>query len=681
MSFRIYDRRWVDMPYFITDESECPAWAVVKEDGEVVACHDTKQSAIDQMVALSIAEDLAPGGERVANAVTAVITDIDDTIIERGTRPIRDVIDAVNGLPGDLFVITGREERQRSTTNTTLQNAGLRSHILLMRPDESVDPISFKVGEAERLAETYRITHVFENDAETREGYAGLGLTVIDPAEFEVRAEPGEVSVGDFVSWDSSGGTARGQIERIITEGQLDVPDTEFSINADEDDPAALIRVFRELEDGWSPTDTLVGHRLSTLTRIDPLPLAEDRELPDAYRPALSEDVPEGRACGNCVFYDDTNVSGDMAWCERWDEYVRGDYYCDAWQAREDEARAENIPQYIQDAAARGLELNREGFGGDGLTEGTLREARAMARGEMSDDKVVRANAWAARHEVDLEAPKNRDPEHPEWPGAGAVAHYLWGIDPLDPGPARRWLEREVERIRDERTEMQNVEVRTFDAEMRAVGDGDGMTFGGYAWRYMEPSLPLPFTERIAPGAFTRTLKSRNDVRAYYNHNDELLLGSTRAKTLRIEDRPDGGYVEIDLPDTEIGRSTAYHIRRGDITGMSFGFSTVSDEWSSDGNERTLQEVRLHEVSVVSGVPAYPSTTASVRNLKVIAHRTEMDADELSDAMTALQNGELDDHQANILRTVVDKMTGKTDEPTVPLSVLQKQMELLAKAF
>lgn len=596
------------MPYFITDSAEdCAGWGVVKDDGELMGCHTTKQAAINQMVAISIAEGIEPGGERVANAAVAVITDIDDTIIRNGTRPIRDVVDTINALPGDLFVITGREERQRATTLTTLTNAGLRAFQLLMRPDGDVDTVSFKVGEAERIAETYRITHVFENDADTRDAYAALGLTVLNPMDFEV---------------------------------------------------------------------------------------TEDRELPDNYRPALSDDVPEGRACGNCMFYDDDNTQGDMAWCNRWDEYVRGDYYCNAWQADNDgdtdgdddadDVRAENIPQYIRDAAARGLELRREGFGGDGLTDGTIREARAMARGEMSDDKVVRALAWFARHEVDLEAPQNRDPEHPEWPGNGAVAFYLWGINPLDPGPAVRWLEREVERIRDERTNMQGVEVRTVDAELRSLDDSkDGLRFAGYAWRYMEPSLPLPFTERIAPGAFTRTLKSRNDIRAYYNHNDELLLGSTRAKTLRIEDRPDGGHVEIDLPDTELGRATAYHIRRGDITGMSFGFSTVRDEWSSDGNERTLKEVRLHEVSVVSGTPAYPTTSTSVRNVKVIAHRTEMDADALADAMNALQSGELDDNQANILRTVVDRMTGKTaePEPVVPLSVLQKQMELLSKAF
>jgi len=586
------------MPYFITDQATgCDGWGVVKDDGELMGCHTTKQAAIDQMVAISIAEGIEPGGERAVNAAVAVITDIDDTIIRNGTRPIRDVIEHINGLPGDLFVITGRTERQRSTTITTLNNAGLRSFHLLMRPDESVETVSFKIGEAERIMETYRVTHVFENDPDTRTAYSELGLVSLDPREFEQR---------------------------------------------------------------------------------------DERELPDNYRPALSDDVPEGRACGNCIFYDDTNVSGDMAWCERWDDYVRGDYYCNAWESRtSDEERAENIPQYIRDAAERGLEWRREGFGGDGLTDQTIREARAMARGEMSDDKVVRASAWAARHEVDLEAPQNRDPEHPDYPGAGAVAHALWGINPLDSGPARRWLENEVERIRDERTQMNNVEIRTFDAEIRSLDDSDGMTFGGYAWRYNEPSLPLPFTERIKQGAFTRTLKARNDIRAYYNHNDELLLGSTRAKTLRIDDRPDGGYVEIDLPDTEIGRSTAYHIQRGDITGMSFGFSTVRDSWTDDGNERMLEEVRLHEVSVVSGVPAYPTTTASVRNLRVIAHRTATDADALADAMNALQSGELNDDQADILRTVVDRMTGTpiAPEPTIPLSVLQKQMDLLAKAF
>ena len=53
------------MPYFISDKNaDCSGWAVEKEDGEVIGCHTTKQDAIDQMVAVSIAEEMEPGGER-----------------------------------------------------------------------------------------------------------------------------------------------------------------------------------------------------------------------------------------------------------------------------------------------------------------------------------------------------------------------------------------------------------------------------------------------------------------------------------------------------------------------------------------------------------------------------------------------------------------------------------------
>jgi hypothetical protein len=53
------------MPYFISDKNpDCSGWAVEKSDGEVMGCHQTKEEAIDQMVALSIAEDMEPGGER-----------------------------------------------------------------------------------------------------------------------------------------------------------------------------------------------------------------------------------------------------------------------------------------------------------------------------------------------------------------------------------------------------------------------------------------------------------------------------------------------------------------------------------------------------------------------------------------------------------------------------------------
>lgn len=84
----------------------------------------------------------------------------------------------------------------------------------------------------------------------------------------EQRAEPDELSVGDYVEWNSSGGEAYGQIERIERDGQIDVPDSDFTINGDAEDPAALIEVYREGEDGYEASGRMVGHRFSTLRKV-----------------------------------------------------------------------------------------------------------------------------------------------------------------------------------------------------------------------------------------------------------------------------------------------------------------------------------------------------------------------------------------------------------------------------
>jgi len=100
--------------------------------------------------------------------------------------------------------------------------------------------------------------------------------------ETEERAEPDALSVGDFVSWNSSGGRARGKIEQIERDGSIDVPDSEFTVNGTEEDPAALIQVYREGDDGWEATETKVGHRFSTLTKIEALRAMEvDSEAPE----------------------------------------------------------------------------------------------------------------------------------------------------------------------------------------------------------------------------------------------------------------------------------------------------------------------------------------------------------------------------------------------------------------
>jgi HK97 family phage major capsid protein/HK97 family phage prohead protease len=126
------------------------------------------------------------------------------------------------------------------------------------------------------------------------------------------RAKPGDLKTGDFVSWNSSGGRARGRIEHIMREGTLGVPGTEFSIDATEDDPAALIRIFSEGADGWQATETMVGHRFSTLSKIDALRSMEGKyqrtevtafaEVEDrSFEFPFSSEYPVARYFGNEV--------------------------------------------------------------------------------------------------------------------------------------------------------------------------------------------------------------------------------------------------------------------------------------------------------------------------------------------------------------------------------------------
>jgi len=56
------------------------------------------------------------------------------------------------------------------------------------------------------------------------------------------------------------------------------VPGTDFSITAEEDDPAVLIQVYSKVRDGYEPSDTRVGHKASTLTLIDSLPKPSPEE-------------------------------------------------------------------------------------------------------------------------------------------------------------------------------------------------------------------------------------------------------------------------------------------------------------------------------------------------------------------------------------------------------------------
>ena len=550
------------MPYFITDKSpDCSGWATIKEDGEVIGCHETKQDAIDQMVAVSIAEDMEPGGERNSDADVVIIVDIDGTLIAGG-RGIQKNVDYVNELYKEfyIYIVTGRSEDEEDMTISELADAGVQYDDIEFNEDMSVPTATYKKHKAQDILEENPVKLAIDNDTAARRAYSDLGIATMDPK----------------------------------------------TITAD--------------------------------------------EMPSIRQVSLE------------------------------------------------------IPVYIRTAARKGLDYYGQGLAGEGLVDRTVREARDLARGDITEDKVIRSNAWAQRHAVDLDAPKNSDSSNDQFPGAGAVAHYLWGINPLNPQPARDWYERKANAIKAERglfnfhrtkseyfanipgmednkVETRRIQVNEF--ELRAGPTGDGMSFTGYAAVFNSDSEPLPFIERIAQGAFKKSLKSRQPIKMYMNHDSSMLLASTRSRTLRLEEDSKGLLVNADLPDTTVGRDLSVLMQRGDVDSMSFGFSVPAggDSWSDDGMTRELRQVRLHEVSVVTGFPAYKATSASVRSLDLLAKRTGVDADKLAEAITMLESGNtLSDESAELLSSAVSKLRAEPAQVPASVNILSKHLELL-KSF
>jgi hypothetical protein len=137
--------------------------------------------------------------------------------------------------------------------------------------------------------------------------------------------------------------------------------------------------------------------------------------------------------------------------------------------------------------------------------------------------------------------------------------------------------------------------------------------------------------------------------------------------------------VTAQLPQTSRGRDVAELLRLKTIDSMSFGFNVIKDSWSRDGQTRTLESVRLFEVSIVS-FPAYESTTAQVRSAQTI------NPDQLADALLKLESGEeLDEANATLITDVVNKLKAQPEVQEAEdngLSILdlkQKQFDLLMK--
>ncbi len=170
--------------------------------------------------------------------------------------------------------------------------------------------------------------------------------------------------------------------------------------------------------------------------------------------------------------------------------------------------------------------------------------------------------------------------------------------------------------------EQRNLEFRVQRADMSSSGD---MSVSGYVNMTNQLSHELGFTdkfvEKISPGAFTRAINrsvnNGNDIDFLAEHDDSLVLASTKNGTLSLSEDETGLYMEARIINTSTGRDYYEMIKSGIITNMSFGFYAVEDDWRavrSDLYERTVNELELFEVSAVRR-PAYAASTISNRGL------------------------------------------------------------------
>lgn len=228
---------------------------------------------------------------------------------------------------------------------------------------------------------------------------------------------------------------------------------------------------------------------------------------------------------------------------------------------------------------------------------------------------------------------------------------------------------------------MRDLELRHIPrpVEFRATSTGLGV-LTGYAAVFNRYSQNLGgFVEQVDPGAFTKSLGDSVPVMARFNHEDNFLLGTTEAETLRLFVDGTGLGYEVDLPDTTAGRDVKALAERQDLRYSSFAFRTLTDDWgfTPEGFPlRTLLGVQLVDVAPVTN-PAYRDTSTGLRSLASHLHigfeqvREAADKDELRSLLTPEDSGAHGDGER--------QDPGQVDNHP-EIAIMRRKLEILARS-
>lgn len=158
-------------------------------------------------------------------------------------------------------------------------------------------------------------------------------------------------------------------------------------------------------------------------------------------------------------------------------------------------------------------------------------------------------------------------------------------------------------------------QVRSIDTKFQTREDGEDLYIEGYfAVFNSDYDIDETMSESIKPGAFSSSMGK--DIRALVNHDTTLVLGRTSAHTLELREDEHGlfGRIRVNRYDTD-AMNCYERVKRGDVTGCSFGFFPISEEteFFDDGRVHfTITDLELFEVSACT-FPAYQATNIMAR--------------------------------------------------------------------
>ena len=185
------------------------------------------------------------------------------------------------------------------------------------------------------------------------------------------------------------------------------------------------------------------------------------------------------------------------------------------------------------------------------------------------------------------------------------------------------------------------------DLHVREAAEGESRTITGYAILFNTPSASLweyddeEAREIIAPEAITKELLDGSDIKMTMFHDRQLILARSKSGkgtlTYSIDDK--GVAFEFEAPHTADGDKALELVRRGDISGCSFAFTT--HYYDSAYVERTVERVDgktqiTYTVRMITGIydftlaadPAYPDTSCEAEKRELVKELREGEQNE-----------------------------------------------------